>query len=355
MAALLVIVAASYAQIVHAYSTSGGSFIVAKENLGDFAGVLTASALLIDYVLTVAVSVSAGVLAITSAAEGLQGATVEIAVGFVVADRAAQPAGAQESGKVFAIPAYGFIFLMGAMILSGIGECAISGCPQAATPDPIPPGTEALTVFLVLKAFSSGASALTGIEAIANGVGAFKKPQAKNAAQTLGILAAIAVFLFLGVSWLAVHLEAAPSGSASVLSQIARTVFPDDSWSGFIYYLVQGVTFAILVLAANTSFQGFPRLLATLADNGFAARQFRHLGNRLAYSNGILVLAVLAIALLIGFKANTNELVHLYVLGVFVAFTLAQVGMIRHWLRHREGRWRHRMAINAVGQRSPAW
>ena len=259
------VVALSYQQMVRAYSTSGGSFIVAKENLGDFAGVLTGSALMIDYTLTVAVSVSAGVLAITSAAQGLSGASVEIAVLFVVVIALANLRGARESGRVFAVPAYGFILLMGVTIFAGIGTCAVSGCPEATTPDPIPPGADALTVFLVLKAFSSGASALTGIEAIANGVSAFKQPQAQNAARTLGILAAIAVFLFIGVSWLAVHLHAAPSESASVLSQIGRRVFPEGSWSGFLYYLFQGVTFAILVLAANTSFQGFPRLLATLA------------------------------------------------------------------------------------------
>ncbi len=335
--------------MVRAYSTSGGSFIVAKENLGDFAGVLTASALMIDYTLTVAVSVSAGVLAITSVANGLSGATVEIAVLFVVVIALANLRGARESGRVFAVPAYGFILLMGVTILAGLGTCAVSGCPQATVPDPVPPGTDALTIFLILKAFSSGASALTGIEAIANGVSAFERPQAQNAARTLGVLAAIAVFLFLGVSWLAVHLHAAPSESASVLSQIARAVFPEGSWSGFLYYGVQAVTVAILVLAANTSFQGFPRLLATLAGERFAARQFRHLGNRLAYSNGILVLALLAIALLVAFKANTQDLVHLYVLGVFTAFTLAQLGMVRHWRRHREGRWRRSAAINAVG------
>jgi amino acid transporter len=349
VAVLLVVVAVSYQQIVRAYSTSGGSYVVARDNLGDPPAALAAAALLIDYVLTVGVSVSAGVLAITSAAGSLAGATVEIAVGFVLLLTLVNLRGARESGLAIALPAYAFIVLMAATILTGLATCAISGCPQASVPDPVPPGTEALSFFLVLKAFSSGASALTGIEAIANGVGAFRHPQAENAARTLGVLAAIAVFLFLGVSYLAVHLEAAPSESVSVLSEVARAVFPSGNWSGFLYYLVQASTFTILILAANASYQGFPRLLATLAKDGFAPRQFTHFGNRLAYSNGIIVLAALSVALIVGFQADVEALVHLYVVGVFTAFTLAQAGMVRHWRRHREGRWRHRAAINAAG------
>jgi amino acid transporter len=349
VALLLVVVALSYQQIVLAYSTSGGSYVVARDNLGDPPAALAAAALLIDYVLTVGVSVSAGVLAITSAVSSLSGATVELAVGFALLLALINLRGARESGLAIALPAYAFIVLMAATILTGLATCAISGCPRASVPNPVPPGTEALTFFLVLKAFASGSSALTGIEAIANGVGAFRHPQAKNAAQTLGVLAAIAVFLFLGVSYLAVQLETAPSESVSVLSEVARAVFPSGSWSGFLYYLVQGSTLAILILAANASYQGFPRLLATLAKDRFAPRQFRHFGNRLAYSNGIIVLAALSVALIVGFQANVEALVHLYVVGVFTAFTLAQTGMVRHWHRHRARGWRHRAAINGVG------
>ena len=349
VAVLLCVVAVSYQQIVRAYSTSGGAYVVARDNLGDLAGLVAASALLVDYVLTVAVSVSAGVLAITSAATSLAPARVELAVGFVVLLTVVNLRGVRESGIAFAAPAYAFIAAMAFTIVTGLASCALSGCPRAEVPDAVAPGAGALTVFLVLKAFSSGASALTGIEAIANGVNAFQRPQSRNAAQTLGILAAIAVALFLGVSYLAVHMEAAPSEGVSVVSQIARAVFPSDSWSGFLFYLVQGATFAILILAANASYQGFPRLLATLAHDRFAPRQFRHLGHRLAYSNGILILALLAVALIVGFSADVNALIHLYVVGVFTAFTLSQVGMVRYWRRHRDGRWRARATVNLAG------
>lgn len=349
VAVLLFVVAVSYQQMVHAYSTSGGAYVVARDNLGDLAGLLAGSALLVDYVLTVAVSVSAGVLAITSAVTSLSSARIELAIGFVALLTLVNLRGVREAGLSFALPAYAFIAAMAVTIAVGLARCATSGCPHATVPDPIPAGAGALSIFLVLKAFSSGASALTGIEAIANGVNAFREPQAKNAAQTLGVLAALAISLFLGVSYLAVHVHAAPSAKVSVVSEIARAVFPPSSWSGFLFYVVQGATFAILILAANASYQGFPRLLATLAHDRFAPRQFRHVGNRLAHSNGILILALLAIALIVGFEANVNSLVHLYVVGVFIAFTLSQTGMVRYWHRHHERRWRRRAALNLVG------
>jgi amino acid transporter len=349
IAALLVVVALSYQQIVHAYSSSGGAYVVAKDNLGDLPGLLAGSALLIDYVLTVAVSVSAGVLAITSAASSLDSAKVSLSVGVVCLMTLINLRGVKEAGLAFAVPAYAFIVAMGLTIVTGLATCAASGCPHAKVPHPVSAGTGALTVFLVLKAFSSGSSALTGIEAIANGVTAFRRPQSKNAAHTLGVLAALAVSLFLGVSYLAVHEHTAPSETTSVVAQIARATFPSGNWSGFLFYVVQGTTFAILILAANASYQGFPRLLATIAHDRFAPRQFRHLGNRLAYSNGIVVLAALAVVLIVGFKANVNSLVHLYVVGVFIAFTLSQTGMVHYWRRHREPRWLHRAAINATG------
>ena len=349
VAVLLCVVVVSYRQIVHAYSTSGGAYVVARDNLGDFPGLLAASALLVDYVLTVAVSVSAGVFAITSAATSLSSAKVALAVGFVVLLTLVNLRGVRESGIAFALPAYAFIAAMALTIGTGVATCVVSGCPEAKVPHSVAPGSGTLTVFLVLKAFSSGASALTGIEAIANGVNAFREPQARNAAQTLGMLGVIAVALFLGVSYLAVQLHAAPSETVSVVSQIARAVFPSHSWSGFLFYLVQGATFAILILAANASYQGFPRLLATLARDRFAPRQFRHLGNRLAYSNGIVVLAVLAVALIVGFGADVNALIHLYVVGVFTAFTLSQAGMVRYWRRHQGRGWRPRAVVNLTG------
>ena len=210
-------------------------------------------------------------------------------------------------------------------------------------------GTGTITLFVLLRAFSSGSTALTGVEAIANGVNAFRRPHGKNAAATLAILGAIAIFLFLGVSYLAVHLHARPSATASVVSQIARAVFPAGSAGSFMYYAVQGLTLLVLILAANTSFQGFPRLSALLARDRFAPRQFTNLGDRLVFSNGMVVLATLAGLLLWIYGANTNSLIHLYVIGVFTAFTLSQAGMVRYWFTRRGTHWRAKALVNGVG------
>ncbi len=350
VAALLGIVVLSYTQMVRAYETSGGAYAVARENLGTLPGLVAAAALLTDYVLTVAVSVSAGVLAITSAVSSLAPTTTELALAAVAAITLVNLRGVRESGLLFALPTYGFVFTLGAMIAVGLGKCAAGACPQATTPHPLPTGAAgAVGVFVVLRAFASGSSALTGVEAIANGVGAFKRPQARNAAQTLVILGAIAITFFLGVSYLTVATHARPSSTDSVLSQVARAVFPSSSSTGFAYFLVQGFTFAILILAANTSFQGFPRLAAMLARDRFFPRQFVNLGDRLVYSNGVVVLAGLAAALIAVFDANVNSLIHLYVVGVFTAFTLSQAGMVRRWLRTRESGWRLSMALNGIG------
>ena len=210
-------------------------------------------------------------------------------------------------------------------------------------------GVGTITLFVLLRAFSSGSTALTGVEAIANGVNAFRRPHGKNAAQTLAVLGVIAITLFLGVSYLAVHLHAMPSSTDSVVSQIARAVFPSGSTGSFMYYAVQGLTLLVLILAANTSFQGFPRLSALLARDGYAPRQFKNLGDRLVFSNGMLVLATVAGLLLWAYNANTNSLIHLYVIGVFTAFTLSQAGMVRYWRRTRGKGWHARAAVNAVG------
>jgi hypothetical protein len=216
-------------------------------------------------------------------------------------------------------------------------------------PHPLPVGVGAIGVFVLLRAFSSGSTALTGVEAIANGVNAFRHPQGKNAATTLAVLGTLAIAMFLGVSYLAVHVHAMPSSTDSIVSQIARTVFRAGSAGGFMYYAVQATTLLILVLAANTSFQGFPRLSALLARDRFAPRQFSNLGDRLVFSNGMLVLAGAAAALLVIYKANTNSLIHLYVIGVFTAFTFSQAGMVRYWFRDRSPGWRHRALVNGVG------
>ena len=349
VAGLLAIVVASYRQTVKAYSTSGGSYVVSKENLGTVPSLVAAAALLTDYVLTVAVSVAAGILAIVSALPSLEHSTTELSIGAVVLITLVNLRGVRESGVLFAIPTYAFIAAFFALIGTGIAKCTAGTCPHAVVPHPLPVGAGAITLFVLLRSFASGSSALTGVEAISNGVSAFRRPQAKNAARTLAILGAVAITLFAGVSFMTVRMHAAPSGTASVISQIARATFPTGSAAGFMYWVVQITTFAILVLAANTSFQGFPRLAALLARDRFFPRQFANLGDRLVYSNGIVVLSGLAIGLLWYYHAKVDSLIHLYVIGVFTAFTLSQSGMVRHWLRARTAGWRRSIAVNGVG------
>jgi amino acid transporter len=349
IAALLAIVVLSYSQGVRAYQSSGGSYVFAKENLGTLPALVAGAALLTDYVLTVAVSVAAGVFAITSAAPSLAAHQVALSLACIVVLTLGNLRGVRESGLLFAFPTYGFVALLYVTLAVGVAKCTVGSCPVATVPHPLAAGTGALGVFVLLKAFSSGAVALTGVESISNGVTAFRRPQSQNASRTLFVMAGIAISFFIAVSWLAVKMDARPSETTSVLSQIARGAFPSGSPGSVGYYLVQGFTLAILVLAANTSYQGFPRLAALLARDGFLPRQFVNLGDRLAFSNGILVLAGVATGLIVAFRANVNSLIHLYVIGVFTAFTLAQAGMVRYWLRMRTEGWRWRAALNAVG------
>jgi amino acid transporter len=351
IAALLAIVVASYRQTVHAYEMSGGAYVVAKENLGTFAGLVAAAALLTDYVLTVAVSVAAGVLALTSAVSFLRGHEVAICLGFIALITVANLRGVRESGYAFSFPTYAFIGSMFALVGTGLVETALGHPPHAVVQHPISSGAGAVSAFVLLRAFASGSSALTGVEAIANGVNAFRHPQSRNAATTLLVLGGIAISLFLGVSFLAVHAHALPSasGTPSVLSVLARAVFPSSSWAGFMYWVVQVFTLAILVLAANTSFQGFPRLAALLARDGYFARQFTNLGDRLVFSNGILVLAAIASLLIWIYRGSVDSLIHLYVVGVFTAFTLSQTGMVLYWRRRHWRGWRRRAVVNGVG------
>jgi amino acid transporter len=349
IAALLAIVVVSYRQGVRAYESSGGSYVFAKENLGTLPALVAAAALLTDYVLTVAVSVAAGIFAITSFAPSLESHKVALSLTAIIVLTLGNLRGVREAGLLFAFPTYGFILTLYAAIGVGITRCAVGTCPRADVPHPLAAGTGTLGVFVLLKAFASGSAALTGVESISNGVTAFRHPQSKNAARTLLVMAGIAISLFLSVSYLAVRMDARPSATASVLSQIARAAFPAGSHGSIVYYLVQAFTLAILILAANTSYQGFPRLAALLAHDGFFPRQFLNLGDRLVYSNGIVVLTALAIGLIVAFKANVNSLIHLYVIGVFTAFTLAQAGMVRHWQKGKEPGWRRKAALNAVG------
>ena len=349
IAAVLAIVVASYMQTVRAYETSGGAYVVARENLGTFPSLVAAAALLVDYILTVAVSVAAGVLALTSAAPSLAGHEVTLALGFILLLTVVNLRGVRESGVLFALPTYGFVAVMFVLVGTGVGQCATGGCHQAHAPDPIAAGAGAVGLIVLLQAFASGASALTGVEAISNGVSAFRPPPGRNAARTLLAMALIAAGLFVGVSYLAVHMHAHPSASVSVISEIARGVFPASSALSPLYYAVQALTFAILVLAANTSYQGFPRLAAVLARDRFFPRQFVNLGDRLVYSNGILVLAAIASLLIWTFHANVISLIHLYVIGVFTAFTISQAGMVRYWHRRRDPGWRRSAVVNGIG------
>jgi amino acid transporter len=336
IALLLVVVVASYRQTIHAYPRGGGAYIVARENLGSLAGLVAAASLLIDYVLTVAVSIAAGSLAITSAAPGLTPYLLEMSLAFLALLLLANLRGLRESGFIFAIPTYLFIGAMSLLIVVGVSRGLLQGWPQATVPDPAATGTAAsIGLIVLLRAFASGSSALTGVEAIANGVSAFRKPQDRNAANTLVVMGFFAVFFFLGVSVLAWKANALPSGSASVLSEVARASFGGGGFGDIGFYLVQFTTFAVLVLAANTAFQGFPRLSAIVAEDGYAPRQLQNLGDRLVYSNGIVLLSVLAGVLLVVYNAQVDQLIHLYLLGVFTAFTLSQAGMVRFWLRRR--------------------
>ena len=343
IAGLLIIVAISYQQTIHAYPNGGGSYIVAHDNLGTVPGLVAAAALLVDYVLTVAVSVAAGVAAITSALPSLQGHKVVLGVVFVAAIALANIRGVRESGRIFAVPTYFFIASFGVLLVGGFYRM-MTGTLEPVT-EPPPAAMEALTWFLVLRAFSSGCTAMTGTEAISNGIPAFRAPESRNAAITLAWMAAILATLFVGLTVLASTLHVLPSDTETVVSQIARRVFG----SGLLYYLIQAATALILVLAANTSFADFPRLSSLLARDRFVPRQFATLGERLVFSNGILVLAGFAALLLVAFRGETHALIPLYAVGVFISFTLSQSGMVHYWWTRRGRGWRHRLAINGTG------
>ena len=377
IAALLLIVVVSYRQTVRAYPSGGGAYIVSHENLGEMPGLIAAGALLTDYVLTVSVSVAAGVAAITSAAAGLLPYRVLISLLIVVFITVMNLRGVKESGTLFAIPTYGFILAVYLMIGVGISKC-VGGCPHAASASLTIPVVHAggITLFLLLRAFSSGSTALTGVEAISNGVPAFRRPQARNAAGTLAIMGAIAITMFLGISFLAhsfgvrqipeetirrLHpgltveqtcdrfagdpLVSHFCRQKTVVAQIAETAFGH----GFLFYVIQAMTALILILAANTSYQDFPRLSSILARDRYMPRQFMNRGDRLVFSNGIVMLALLSSLLIWIFNADVTRLIQLYVVGVFTSFTLSQTGMVRHWLRTRERSWKRSAVINGIG------
>jgi amino acid transporter len=348
VAAVLAIVVTSYRQTVRAYPRGGGSYIVARENLGTVPGLVAAAAILQDYVLTVAVSVTAGTIAIISAAPELERYRVPIAIGLVVLIALANLRGVREAGTLFAVPTYGFVISVFITLGAGLIRC-VSGCPVADSAGTEVPPEQMLTLFVLLKAFASGSTALTGVEAIADGVQAFRRPQARNAATTLAIMGAVSISMFLGITYLARTLEVRVAehieGAKSVLAQIGDAVFS----GGPMFFVLQVFTALILILAANTAYQDFPRLSAILARDGFVPRQFQNRGDRLVFSNGIVLLSLLAILLVWVFDANLTSLIQLYVVGVFTAFTLSQSGMVRRWVRLREPGWRRSAVVNAIG------
>ena len=341
---LLVTVVASYRQTCYAYPNGGGAYVVSRENLGESASLAAAAALLVDYVMTVAVSVTSGVVAVTSAIPALSPHAVILAVGLILALTVANLRGTRESGRVFAIPTYAFVGLTLVMFVWAGFEAVTGGLPQASTAgDPLPDVgnlTSLALLLLVVRAFASGCTALTGVEAISNGVPSFERPKARNAAATLTLMGIIAVVLFGGITVLAValHAQALPDGNPSVISQIAAAVFGGSS---VVFYLFQAATAAILILAANTAFNGFPGLASILARDSYLPRQLHNRGDRLVFSNGVVLLAGAAAALIIGFDANIDRLIQLYIVGVFTSFTLSQFGMVKHWQtllrRHPQG------------------
>jgi amino acid transporter len=351
IAVLLLIVGFSYRQIINAYPNGGGAYIVAHENLGALPGLIAAAALLIDYVLTVAVSISAGVFAITSLAAAwgypsLDTYRVEIALACIALITLINLRGVKESGAIFAVPTYIFILSMLVLVALGITRVGLAGAtPTAPPPADLAPSTAALGIFLLLQAFSAGCTAMTGVEAISNSVPAFRQPESRNAATTLLWMVGILGFMFLGISALAHVYGAVPREQESVVSQIARQVVG----TGPVYFIIQVATALILVLAANTSYAGFPRLASLLSRDRFLPRQFASLGDRLVFSNGILVLGLVAALLVIAFNAREQAMLPLYAIGVFISFTLSQSGMVRHWLRMREPGWQRSVAINAIG------
>ncbi|MFD1714920.1 APC family permease [Amnibacterium flavum] len=367
---LLIVVVASYRQLIKAYPSGGGDYEVASKNLGEKAGLVVASALLVDYVMTVAVSVASGVDNIISALPGLAPLRVELAIFFVILLAAVNLRGVRESSKAFAVPTYLFVASVFIMVVVGLVRTALGDAPVAESAGYEVQGeqlTQAAFVLLLLRAFSSGCSALTGVEAISNGVPAFRRPKIRNAQSTLVLMGGIAIVLFAGLTTLALiadvhyaertcdligYANCGDVPQRSLIAQIASSVFGNNS---ILFFVIQATTAAVLLLAANTAFNGFPLLGSVLAKDGYAPKALSTRGDRLIYSNGVLILAACAAVILLVYQASVTGLIQLYIIGVFVSFTLGQTGMVRHWLRElRAGRGKAStiwgaLSINAVG------
>jgi amino acid transporter len=354
---LLFILVLSYRQVIAAYPQGGGAYMVARDNLGGLFAAVCAAALLVDYVLTVAVSVSAGTAALASAIEVLRPWRVELSVAFILLLMWGNLRGIRESGRIFAIPTYVYILSLGGVVVLGVYRTLSGGLDQISYPPEEAHGLAgagdslvAVSLFLLLHAYAAGTTALTGVEAIADGVPAFRKPEAQNAQRTLTAMAMIMGFLFIGITFLAIQLDARPFGSGhpTLVAQIAQHVLGNGVGQA-LFVFVQVATLFILVLAANTAFNGFPILASFAAQDALMPRQLRKRGHRLVYSNGILVLAGAAVFLVVAFQASVHGLIPLYAIGVVTSFTLAQAGMTRRHLRLRRPGWRKGLIVNGVG------
>jgi amino acid transporter len=341
---LLIILTMSYRQIIFEYPEGGGAYIVGKSNLGEWPGLVAAAALMIDYVLTVAVSVAAGIAALTSAFPDLLAHREALCVAAILLVTVVNLRGVRESGQFFAVPTYIFIATIAAMLGVGVVQILFG---HAARVEPLPSmaPTEPLTLFLLLRAFSSGCTALTGVEVISNGVSAFKKPEPKNAAFTMIGMAVILGTMFIGISAMAYYFGIVPKSDETVVSQIARATFG----TGLLYFLVQASTMTILILAANSSFNGFPRLASILARDSYMPHQMSMMGDRLVFSNGVIILGVFSCLLIVLFNGDTHALIPLYAVGVFLSFTISQAGMVKRWLVKKGPHWEKKLLVNGIG------
>ena len=350
IAFLLTVVSISYRQEIYAYPSGGGDYAVARANLPGIFALIVAGALLVDYTMTVAVSTSSAVEQVISAVPNLEDLRVEIGVAAIILIMLGNLRGLRESGNIFAIPTY--LFAGSTLLMVGIGVFRIViGGENVPPPDPVPGQPDALQavgLLLIIRAFASGSVALTGTEAIANGVPAFKRPEPMNAATTLTVMAILLGVLFVGITFVADSFGIVPRDFPvrTVISQVAATIYGDNT---ILFYLYQTFTALILFLAANTSFNAFPRLAAILATDGFMPRQFSFRGDRLAFTSGIVILSIAASLLIIAFGGITTALIPLYAVGVFIAFTIGQTGMVLHWRKDRPAGWRRRLSINAFG------
>jgi amino acid transporter len=343
---IFLVIVVSYRQTIRAYPGGGGSYIVAKENLGSGAGLVAAAALLTDYVLTVSVSVAAGVAAILSAFPGaIDGLRVPLSIVAIGVVMTINLRGIRESGRLFAVPTYAFLLTTLGLIGIGFVRSVLGDTPHVSVAPAVVP-VESLGVLLLMRAFADGCSAITGVEAVSNGVPAFKPPEWRNARTTLTVMGILVATMFLGLSWLAGVAGALPAANGeTVISQVGRAVYG----TGPIYYLFQLATTGVLILAANTSFADFPRLSSILARDGFMPSRFAFRGERLAFSAGIVVLAAIAVIVLVAFGGRVEALIPLYAIGVFTSITLSQVGMVRHWRREQGDGWRRSAWINGIG------